>query len=191
MNKKAYIFMEFQKDFLSGAGKLNIAKEGCSFLKNAEHILQFAREKNQHIVHVHLSFSSDYSELREDINGVLALVKGAQAFQKGSNGVEAIDPFLPRASEFCMLKNSISCFEGTDLETHLKEMKISDIVFTGLLSNVCIESSVRDAYDKGFRVCVIQDAMSTIDERGHQHAVEHVLPLFAAVCTTDKILQSN
>ena len=191
MKKTAYIFMEFQKDFLSDAGKLNIAKEGCHFLKNAENILQFARGKNQQVIHIHLSFSFDYSELREDMDGVLALVKGAKAFQKGSNGVEAIDPFLPRANEICIYKNSISCFEGTDLEIRLREMEISDLVFTGLLSNVCIESSVRDAYDKGFRVHVVQDATSTIDERGHQHAVEHVLPLFSTVCMTDKVLQGN
>ncbi len=189
MKKTAYVFMEFQKDFVSETGKLNVVQEGDGFLKNAQKILQFARENNELIIHVHLSFSSDYRELREDIDGVLALVKQAKAFQEGGRGVEAINPFLPQEKEICLFKNSISCFEGTNLEMQLKEMGITDLVFTGLLSNVCIESSIRDAYDKGFRVFVIEDATSTIDHKGHQHAMEHVLPLFSTVCTSTAILQ--
>lgn len=189
MKKTAYIFMEFQKDFLTETGKLNVMREGNDFLKKAQKVLRFARENNELIVHVHLSFTPDYRELRDDINGVLALVKQTKAFQRGSSGIEAIDPFLPRGKEICLFKNSISCFKGTNLETQLKEMGITDLVFTGLLSNVCIESSVRDAYDKGFRVFVIQDATSTIDETGHQHAMEHVLPLFSTVCTSSTLLQ--
>lgn len=189
MKKTAYIFMEFQKDFLSSEGKLPVLQGDSGFLENAQRILQFAREKNELIVHVHLLFTPDYSELREDINGVLALVKQAKAFQKGSCGIEAIDPFLPQEKEIRLFKNSISCFEGTNLEEQLRKIGITDLVFTGLLSNICIESSVRDAYDKGFRVFVIQDATSTIDEKGHQHAIGNVLPLFSTVCTANAFLQ--
>jgi len=191
MKKTAYIFMEFQKDFLTQAGKLNIAKEDSYFVENAQKILQFARENDQPIIHVHLLFSSGYSELREDINGILALVKQAKAFQGGSNGVEAIDEFLPQEKEICVFKNSISAFTDTNLDEQLEEMGITDVVFTGLLSNVCVESSVRDAYDKGYRVFVIQDATHTIDEKSHQHAVENVLPLFSTVCTANAFLQGR
>lgn len=191
MKKTAYIFMEFQKDFLCDGGKLAIAQEGSSFLERAQKILRFARENNQQIVHIHLLFSSNYREIREDINGVLALVKEANAFQGGSEGGEVIDQFLPQRNELCVVKNSISCFQGTNFENQLKEMGITDLVFTGLLSNVCIESSVRDAYDKGFRVHVIEDATIAIDKRGHQHAMEHVLPLFSAVCSTEAFLQAQ
>lgn len=191
MKKTAYIFMEFQKDFLTQSGKLSVLQENSDFLINAKKILQFARENDQAIVHVHLSFSSTYSELREDIDGVLGLVKKANAFQKGSEGIEAIDTFLPKEKEIRIIKQAISAFEGTNLEEQLQEMGITDVVFTGLLSNVCIESSVRDAYDKKYRVFVIHDATSSIDEKGHQHAVENVLPLFSTVCSANTFLSRN
>lgn len=191
MKKTAYIFMEFQKDFLDQTGKLNVIKEKDYLLKNAKKILQFARKNNQPIVHVHLMFFPGYEELRKDINGVLALVKEAKAFQKGSEGVKPIEEFLPQKGETHLFKNSISAFEGTNLDIHLKEMEISDVVFVGLLSNICIESSIRDAYDKGYRVVAIQDAMATIDEQIHQHTIKNTLPLFSNVCTTDEFFQAQ
>ncbi len=189
MKKTAFIFMEFQKDFLAETGKLNLIKGDGDFVKNAQKILHMAREKNLQIVHVHLGFSPLYKELREDIDGILAIVKQTGAFQKDSDGSQAIDGFLPREKELCILKNSISAFEHTNLEEQLKKLGITDIVFMGLLSNICIESSVRDAYDKGYRVFVVQDATSTLDETGHQHAIRNVLPLFSTICTTDGCLQ--
>lgn len=193
MKKTAFIFMEFQNDFLAKVGKLNLIKEGsCTrFIENAQKILQFARKNDLPIIHVHLLFSSSYSELREDIDGVLAVVKQAKAFQRGGDGVQAIDPFLPQEKERWIHKHSISAFEGTNLEEQLVDMGITDLVFTGLLSNVCLESSVRDAYDKGYRAFVIQDASSALDEKSHQHAVENVLPLFSTVCNTNTFLQKT
>ncbi len=191
MKKTAYIFMEFQKEFLAESGKLNVKKEGSDFLKNSQEILCFARENDQPIFHVHLSFSPKYDELRQDVEGVLALVKQSQAFQYGFEGVEPIEEFLPKDNEICLKKNTISAFTNTNLEEQLKQMGITDLVFTGLLTNVCIESSVRDAYDKGYRVIVIDDATATIDEKSHEYAVKNVLPLFSVVCSTKDFIQNK
>jgi nicotinamidase-related amidase len=180
MKKTAYIFMEFQRDFFTG-GKLGAFQEQSLFVSHAQAILQEARAKGCPVIHVHLSFSEDYAELREDVNGVLALVKQAQAFHKGSSGAEALVAFAPKEKELCIYKSSISAFERTDLQEYLQEMGVTDLVFSGLLSNICIESSVREAYDKGYRVSVVKDACSTLDEKGHVHAMEHILPLFSTV----------
>jgi nicotinamidase-related amidase len=188
MKKTAFIFMEFQNDFFK-SGKLPVFDENSHFVKNAEKILDYARGKNSPVVHVHLSFSSTFEELREDIDGVLALVKKAGAFENNGEGAKAIGPFIPQEQECCLYKNGISAFERTGLEEKLDGMEVTDVVFVGLLSNVCIESSVRDAYDKGYRVFVVNDATSTLDEAGHQHAMKNILPLFSTVCTTETLLQ--
>jgi nicotinamidase-related amidase len=187
MKNPAYIFMEFQKDFLSPTGKLNIIKnDNVSFLNNAKNILNFARENEQTIIHVHLSFSTNYAEIKSDIKGILGVVKQAGAFQKGSSGIQAIDEFTPQGNEICIYKNSISAFKRTNLEEQLKKMNIKNLVFTGMLSHVCIESSVRDAYEAGYDISVIHDATSTLDEKCHQHAVNQVLPLFSTLCSTEE-----
>jgi len=80
---------------------------------------------------------------------------------------------------------------STGLGKYLKSKGVHTIYIAGLTTEYCVESSVRDAYDKGYRVFVIQDATHTIDEKSHQHAVENVLPLFSTVCTANAFLQGR
>jgi nicotinamidase-related amidase len=184
MNKTALIFMEFQNDFFTN-GKLGMFREDADFVTNARKILESAREKGLFVVHVHLGCEG----IKEDIDGILALVKKKTAFQANTDGAGTIDSMLPRGKELCFLKNSISAFERTNLEEVLRTEGIENVVFLGLISNVCMESSIRSAYDKGFRIVAIRDASSGLDEKGHEHAMNQTIPLFANVMDTSDFLQ--
>ena len=61
---------------------------------------------------------------------------------------------------------SLDAFPGTDLEAKLKENGIETIVMGGFLTNCCVESTMRKAYEKGFNVITLTDACATTSPEG-------------------------
>ena len=65
---------------------------------------------------------------------------------------------------------------------------VSQLVITGILSNQCVESAVRDAADRGFYVTVAEEAIATKDEVDHQQALKN-MRAFARICRYKDILK--
>ena len=61
------------------------------------------------------------------------------------------------------------------------------MVITGILSNQCVESAVRDAADRGFYVHVPEDAIATKNEVDHQQAMKNMKG-FARICKSEDVL---
>merc|ERR1711898_36248 len=63
-------------------------------------------------------------------------------------------------------KKGLDAFPGTDLEQQLTAHKIETVVLGGFLTNCCVESTMRTAYEKGFNVVTLTDAMATTSAEG-------------------------
>ena len=57
-------------------------------------------------------------------------------------------------------------------------------MIAGLLTNFCVESTARDAYDLGYRVRVVADASAAFDQAQHEHALEAIFPMLGGTVTT-------
>lgn len=80
----------------------------------------------------------------------------------------AIHPELaPLPGEKVVLKHRYSAFYNTDLETVLRCLKVEDLVITGIMTNMCCESTARDAYYRDYRVFFPADATGSITEEMH------------------------
>ncbi len=63
-------------------------------------------------------------------------------------------------------KTLLDAFPGSDLEAHLVRNNIRTVVLGGLLTNCCVESTMRTAYEKGFNVVTIKDCTAATSEDG-------------------------
>ena len=190
MNKKeAIIFLEYQNDFLREGGALyDLVQDKERLIKKSIDVLEGARRKNVTIIHIPLQNTGNI----KNNYGILASVKQAKAFQKYDAGVQFIESMEPKTTEVVIQnKCGISAFNGTDLEGFLRKKRISHITFAGLLTHICIESSVRSAYDKGFNIEVISDAVTSIDQEAHQQTLQKSLPLFASIIKSDEWLKNR
>jgi biuret amidohydrolase len=86
---------------------------------------------------------------------------------EGSPESEIADEIAPLANEKTILKHRYSAFYNTDLETILRCLKIEDLVITGIMTNMCCESTARDAYYRDYRVFFPADATGSINEEMH------------------------
>merc|ERR1711918_246792 len=67
-------------------------------------------------------------------------------------------------------KKGLDAFPGTDLEAQLKAREIETVVLCGFLTNCCVESTMRTAYEKGFNVITLTDCCATVSEEGQKAA---------------------
>ena len=107
---------------------------------------------------------------------------------EGSPESEIAPELMPLPTEKVVLKHRYSAFYNTDLETVLRCLKIQDIVISGVMTNMCVESTARDAYFRDYRVWIPADGTGSINEEMHLASLMNLALGFAQVTTTEAIL---
>ncbi len=78
---------------------------------------------------------------------------------------------------------------GTDLE-YLRSRNVTQVFIVGVATTVGVESTARSAYDHGYNVVLVTDAMTDRSAENHRHAVESVFPRIAELTTTAEALKA-
>lgn len=107
---------------------------------------------------------------------------------EGSPESEVHPTIAPLPNEKVIFKHRYSSFYNTDLETVLRCMKIEDLVITGIMTNMCCESTARDAYYRDYRVFFLADATGSITEEMHLASLLNLSFGFAWVSSTEDLL---
>jgi ureidoacrylate peracid hydrolase len=104
-----------------------------------------------------------------------------------TEGAEFIDELAPAPGELTIHKHRYSAFKGTDLDMILRARGIKTVITTGVSTNVCVESSLRDAFETGYYVCIPSDATASWDMSLHESTLQTVTHRFGLVTTTEEI----
>jgi nicotinamidase-related amidase len=106
---------------------------------------------------------------------------------EGSPESEIHPELVPMPGEKVVFKHRYSAFYNTDLETVLRCLKAEDIVISGIMTNMCCESTARDAYYRDYRVFLPADGTASISEEMHLASLLNLAFGFAYVTTGDAI----
>lgn len=106
---------------------------------------------------------------------------------EGSPESEIHADLAPLPGEKVVLKHRYSAFYNTDLETVLRCLKVEDIVVSGIMTNMCCESTARDAYYRDYRVFLPADGTGSICEEMHLASLLNLAFGFAYVTTCEAI----
>ena len=106
----------------------------------------------------------------------------------GSEGWELIDG-LNAATEEIIDKDRYNAFHGTDLNKRLQGAGVQDIIITGVMTNCCVETTARSAFDHDYRVFVVEDACATADNELHLATLKNLAYGFAYVVDTRSMLE--
>jgi len=108
---------------------------------------------------------------------------------EGSAESEIHRDIAPLFNEKVIFKHRYSAFYNTDLETVLRCLKTEDLVISGIMTNLCCESTVRDAYFRDYRVFFLADGTGTVNEEMHLASLLNLAFGFAHVTTAGEILR--
>jgi ureidoacrylate peracid hydrolase len=98
-----------------------------------------------------------------------------------------VDPLKPAPGELVIQKLAYSAFHGTGLDALLQRMNIRQLAVIGVTTSICVESTVRDAAQRGMDVYVARDASAEWDVARHERAIEQMGYAFARVVTARQL----
>ncbi len=108
---------------------------------------------------------------------------------EGSEESNICDDLQPLKNEKVVLKHRYSSFYNTDLETILRCLAIEDLVISGIMTNMCCESTTRDAYYRDYRIFFLADGTGSICEEMHLASLLNLAFGFAFITTVDSIIR--
>jgi nicotinamidase-related amidase len=94
------------------------------------------------------------------------------------------------ATDIVVKKRSWGAFYGTDLELHLRRNNVKSIIMAGIATNYGVESTAREAFDRGFRLYFAEDAMTSHDADMHHFSTKKLFPAMGKVRTTLQLIQA-
>jgi len=156
---------------------------GLAILPNLSKLIKAFRRKKLPVIytaHVHKDKKLD--------GGILAWWWEGMVMEN-TKEAEIHPDLAPLPEEKIVYKHRYSAFYNTDLEIVLRCLKITDLVITGVMTNLCCESTARDAYFRDYRVFFLMDATGTINEELHLATLKNLSFGFDYVTTTDEILR--
>ncbi|OIW01881.1 hypothetical protein TanjilG_31063 [Lupinus angustifolius] len=130
--------------------------------------------------HLHKS-PSDYGMLGEWCSGELVF--------HGTPEAELLAALDVHEDDAVVEKNTYSAFRNTGLEEKLVEMGVEEVIVTGVMTNVCCETTAREAFIRGFRVFFSTDATATLDEDLHEATLKNMAFGFAYLLDCQKLKQ--
>lgn len=86
-------------------------------------------------------------------------------------------------------KQRWGAFIGTSLDEELRKKGVTQVFLTGVATSAGVESTGRSAYDHGYHVAFVVDAMTDLSEAAHRHTVENIFPRLGETDTTDNVLK--
>ncbi len=125
---------------------------------------------------------------RRDVDA-LATTESPALWHRGTFEHELIEQLDARESDLVVDKNTSSAFNSTGIEWLLRNMGVQLIVVVGTATDMCVETTARDAADRGFDVIVVEDATATFSERHHRAALSGFARVFGQVWSTDEVLR--
>lgn len=188
----AVIMIEFQNEFCKEGGKLydgvkdEIARQGT--IPNAVKLAEGARKRGATVIHAPFVFNEKYFDEHQML-GIVKAVADTNAFREGTWGAEIIDELKPNKGDKVVSGKCTLCgFNNTDLEKIVKEANIKNVVIGGFLTNFCVESTARTAYDKGYGVTIVKDATAATSEEDQKYTEEKIFPLLGQTMSVDQFL---
>jgi ureidoacrylate peracid hydrolase len=108
--------------------------------------------------------------------------------REGTWGAEFYDGISPLPSERIVIKHRYSAFINTDLNTVLKAKGIESVLVTGIATNVCVETTARDAYMFDYYVTMVSDCAAAYDQKLHESTLENMRLHFGLVASSEEII---
>ncbi len=189
--KTAVVLIEYQNDFTTEGGALHGAVKDVmaetGMLDNTSRLVEEARRAGATIVHAPISFAAGYGELGDPdkVYGILKGVVDSNAFVKGSWGAAFCDQVAPHDEDIVVEgKRGLDTFATTNLDFILRSRGVETVALAGFLTNCCVESTMRTAYEKGYDVVTITDCTAATSDEEQRVAVARDYPMFSQPMTS-------
>ena len=195
VTQSALIIVDMQNEFIKPEGFLGREGDKLGFKREllaqvvpaVERLLQAGRKSTIPVVHVYTAWMPDYSD--RAIPMLIPQAREAKLFVEGTWGAEIIEELTPREGEHTVLKKSYGAFFQTPLDRILRNRTVTTLIICGILTNLCVETTIREAVSLGYDIILVSDATATVNKEWHQVTIQTTELFFGRVCQTEDIVR--
>ncbi|ABU82383.1 cysteine hydrolase family protein [Ignicoccus hospitalis] len=106
-------------------------------------------------------------------------------------GAQVVEELAPEEGDYVVTKRRYSAFFSTDLDLLLRELGVSEVVLTGVATNVCVLHTAADAFFRGYKVTVVEDATMSVPPEEQQRWLEYMKAVYGAeVVSTARAIEA-
>jgi ureidoacrylate peracid hydrolase len=196
LKRTALLIIDMQNAFVSKGGIFDLSGNDMTYIQKVivpnKRIIESARSNNIKVVYAVHRLTSDVREVgplsRFRFNPGMNQVLRKGSILEGTWGTEIIDELKPRDDEMVIIKRRFSAFSGTELDMMLRSFDIRYLIFTGVATNICVESSLRDASHLQYLPVLVSDATAASPASRQQASLDNIKDVFGWVTTSSNVL---
>jgi nicotinamidase-related amidase len=178
----AIVVIDLQKGIAAMPGGAPHSK--AAVIANAVRLLTAARAAGAQPVLVHVGGAPDGADRLHSTTDQPMRARGAMP----PDWTELIPELDRQPGDVVIFKRQWGAFYGTDLDLQLRRRGLTTIVICGISTEIGVESTARDAYERGYELIFAADAMTGGSPESHANSIERIFPRMGRVRATDQIV---
>jgi nicotinamidase-related amidase len=204
-SQTALFVIDMQRDFCAPAGASAHAGEDVrplqAVIPSLRRVLRAARASGLTIVHTregHLPDLSDLSEAKRARGRAAGAEIGApgplgRVLVRGEYGHDFIDELVPANGEAVFDKPGFGAFYRTELDAYLRARNIESVIVSGVTTQCCVQSTLREAIDRGYYCLTLEDCCAAFVPRWHEATLDMIASeghLFGSIATSEALIEA-
>ncbi|MEI8105626.1 MAG: cysteine hydrolase [Actinomycetes bacterium] len=188
----AVVMVGYQNDYFAADGILRgvVAepKRIDSVLANTLAFIEAVADTPVTLICTPIVLEPDYRALASP-TGILNTIKESGAFKAGSTGADTIPEMLAFGDRVMYVTGKVgfNAFSNTTLDAVLEEREVKDLLVAGMITSLCIDSTGRAAYERGYHVTVLSDCTSARTPSEQDFFCKSIFPLYGDVAVSSDI----
>ncbi|MHB8417139.1 MAG: hydrolase [Myxococcales bacterium] len=178
----ALVVVDLQKAVVAMETAPRTARE---VVGNAARLADALRSQGGLVVLVRVAFGSGGKDVLKPV-----LDPGAPVWSgsRAPDSAEIVPELAGHPEDHLVTKKQWGAFYGTDLDLQLRRRGIATVLMCGIATCFGVESTARDAYERGYQQIFVEDAMTSRSAEEHQHTVTRIFPRMGRVRSTEQVL---
>lgn len=188
----ALILVGFQNDYFAPTGILRSVVEEPNrvdtVLANSLDLIEALAPTSVTIIATPIVLEPEYRALANSV-GILDKIKQSGAFKSGTSGAQTIPEVVAFGDRilYVMGKIGFNAFSNTELDRVLKARGIKDVLVAGMVTSLCIDSTGRAAYERGYSVQILSDCTSARTREEQDFFCKNIFPLYGGVIDSKQV----